>query len=390
MTEAAQPPNPTAPPPPPAPRARRRWPVVLGVVLVVVLALVIVASRINLNYYALTPGDAQPVDPLIRVPPAQGHPVHGQVLLTDVYVAQLTLLTYLPNEWDSDADVVPADELLGPYTPPDQLTDQGYLEMAQSKDYARAAAFTRLGHHVGVQSVGAQVFAVAPGSPADPGLSVGQVIKAAGGTPTPDTCALVGVLHRYAPGQRVTLSVQQTTFNDKGTPVPGRTVSRTVRLGVNPHPDVPTGCPGVTGPNRAYLGVELEDQQHFTYPFPVSVDTSQIGGPSAGLAMTLSIVNKLSTGDITDGYKVAATGTIDPTGAVGDVGGVAQKTVAVEQAGARVFFVPRDEYHDAVSKDIASLKIYPVSSLDQALSILRRLGGHVPPAPTGATTAAIG
>jgi PDZ domain-containing protein len=354
---------------------------VLTVVTVVVVALVVVAGRIQLDYYALTPGTAQSVDPLVRVPPSQRHPVHGQVLLTDVYVTQLTLLTYLPNEWDSNADVVSAAELLGPSTPPDQLTAQGYLEMAQSQAYAKAAALTRLGHHVGERNVGTVVFAVAPGSPAGPSLSVGEVVTAVGGTPTPDTCSFVAALHHYLPGQRVELSVRETTFNDNGTPVPGRTVNRAVRLARNPHPDTPTGCPGVNGPNRGYLGVDLETQQQFSYPFPVSVDTSQIGGPSAGLAMTLSIVNKLSTGDITDGHKVAATGTIDPTGAVGDVGGVAQKTVAVEQAGARVFFVPPDEYHDALSKDVASLRIYPVSSLDQALTILRRLGGRVPPAP---------
>jgi len=361
-------------------------------VLVVGIAVVVVAGRVNLNYYALTPGQAQSVDPLIKVPRALGHRVHGQVLLTDVFVTQLTLLTYLPNKWDSSADVVPAAELLGPDTPPDQLTAQGYLEMAQSQAYAKAAALTRLGHRVGEQNVGVLVYAVQPGSPADRSLSVGQVVKAAAGTPTPDTCALVGALHHYLPGQKVALSVQETTFDDNGTPITGRTVTRTVRLGTNPHPDAPTGCPGVTGRGRAYLGVELEDQQHFTYPFPVSVDTSQIGGPSAGLAMTLSIVNKLSTGNITDGKKVAATGTIDPTGAVGDVGGVPQKTLAVEQAGARVFFVPPGEYKDALSKDVPSLKIYPVSTLDQALTILRRLGGHVPPAPAtaGVATAASG
>ncbi len=353
-------------------------------VLVVVLAAVVVAGRIQLNYYALTPGVAQSVDPLIRVPPSQRHPVHGQVLLTDVYVTQLTLLTYLPNLWDANADVVPAAELLGPYTPPAQLTAQGYLEMAQSQAYAKAAAFTRLGHHVGEHDAGVLVFAVEPSAPAAPVLSVGEVIKGVGATPTPNTCAFVGALHGYAPGQSVALSVQETTFTNSGTPVPGRTVSRTVRLAKNPNPDVPTGCPGVHGPNRAYLGIEPATQQDFTYPFPVKIDTSQIGGPSAGLAMTLSIVNKLSTGDIADGAKVAATGTIDPTGAVGDVGGVPQKTIAVEQAGARVFFVPPGEYKQAMSKDTASLKIYPVSTLDQALSILKRLGGSVPPAPSPA------
>jgi PDZ domain-containing protein len=79
---------------------------------------------------------------------------------------------------------------------------------------------------------------------------------------------------------------------------------------------------------------------------------------------------------------VAATGTIDASGDVGDVGGVAQKTIAVERAGATVFFVPPEEYSVARSKATSSLHVYSVSTLDQALHILRSLGGSVPAAAT--------
>ena len=75
---------------------------------------------------------------------------------------------------------------------------------------------------------------------------------------------------------------------------------------------------------------------------------------------------------------MAATGTIDAQGDVGDVGGVAQKTIAVERAGATVFFVPPQEYAAAMSKDTPQLHVYAVSSLDQALQILKRLGGTIP------------
>jgi PDZ domain-containing protein len=128
--------------------------------------------------------------------------------------------------------------------------------------------------------------------------------------------------------------------------------------------------------------VDVETQQDFTYPFPVAINTTDIGGPSAGLAMTLGIMDKLSTGDLTGRHVVAATGTIDASGDVGDVGGVAQKTIAVERAGATVFFVPPEEYSVARSKATSSLHVYSVSTLDQALHILRSLGGSVPAAAT--------
>ena len=169
-------------------------------------------------------------------------------------------------------------------------------------------------------------------------------------------------------------------MTSNATLIHGKVVQRSVRLGRAPAGTGSAGCPGVSGSSRAYLGVEIETWQDFTYPFAVTIDTSDIGGPSAGLAMTLGIIDALEGGDLTGGAVVAATGTIDPSGAVGDVGGVAQKTVAVERAGAKAFLVPPEEYGVAKSAAGSGLRVYAVSSLDQALGVLRRLGGHVPPA----------
>ncbi len=84
--------------------------------------------------------------------------------------------------------------------------------------------------------------------------------------------------------------------------------------------------------------------------------------------MTLGIIDKLSSGRLTGNRIVAATGTIDPYGNVGDVGGVAEKTIAVEQAGATVFFVPSVELKAAESKATPQLHVYAVNNLDQVLA----------------------
>ncbi len=65
---------------------------------------------------------------------------------------------------------------------------------------------------------------------------------------------------------------------------------------------------------RLDLGIEPEDQVDFTYPFPVKIDVTNIGGPSAGLAMTLGVIDALTNGSVTGGHTVAATGTIDSPG----------------------------------------------------------------------------
>jgi PDZ domain-containing protein len=103
--------------------------------------------------------------------------------------------------------------------------------------------------------------------------------------------------------------------------------------------------------------------------------------------MSLGIIDKLSSGRLTGGRIVAATGTIDQDGNVGDVGGVAEKTIAVEQAGATVFFVPKVEFKTAEAKASPQLHVYGVSNLDQVLRILKGLGGNVPTNPVPAQAA---
>lgn len=381
----------TWPPPAPAPLRRRRWPVVVLTVVLLVLVLVLAASRIDLDYYVLTPGDAQPVGPLVTVPPSKAHPIHGPVLLTDVYESRVTLLSYLPDRLDGDAQLVPTTAVLGADTSPGELTAQGYLEMAQAQASAKAAAFRRLGYPVPASQDGTLVFGVAPGSPASPVLRVGQIVKAVDGVATPGVCAFERALAPYGPGDEVRLSVEQSRVTERAVIVPGPTVVERVRLG-RPPPSgsgqAANGCPGVTAPSRGHLGIEVTTDVTFRYPFPVAIDTSEIGGPSAGLAMTLTIIDKLYSGDVTGGRTVAATGTIDPQGYVGPVGGVPQKTVAVERAGATVFLVPPAQYRTAMAKALPSLHVYPVATLAQALSVLHRLGGQVPPHPSSPASVA--
>ncbi len=347
--------------------------------MVIVVALA-TASRVSLNYYVLSPGDAQSVGPLIKVPADRAHRISGPILLTDVFVSPVTALSYLPDLLSGNDQLVPADALESPGIPASELTAQGYLEMVQAKAAAKTAAFRRLGYHVPEQDAGAVIAAVESNSPAYSALRVGQVLTAVDGVSTPTGCDVVGQLAKFGPGQQVTLSVEKNRFTADGTFVQGPTATKTLRLATHPanFPSA-SGCRGVE-PAKGFLGVSLQTQQDFTYPFPVTINTADIGGPSAGLAMTLGLVNTLSDGHLTGGRIVAATGTISASGQVGDVGGVAQKTIAVEQAGATVFLVPPPELGAARSKATPSLHVYAVSTLAQALSILQKLDGQVPAA----------
>ena len=370
-----------APPLPPAGGRRRRrhriWPYFLGFLALVVIA-GFIAARISVNYYVLTPGDATPVAQYIEVPPNDNHPLTGKILLTDVFVTQLNALNYLQYKYfDSNSEIFPASELLDGAPNEDQFLDQGFLQMAQAQSYATAAALSHLGYQVRATNAGTLVYGIESGTPAAKVLHVAQVITAVNGTATPSTCDLIQALRGITPGTTVSLAVEDSSINDVGTFVPGPTVQKSLTVAAPPKGSVVTGC-GAPFKPTALLGIDPMTQQDWHFPVDVTVHTENIGGPSAGLAMTLGIIDKLSSGRLTGHRIIAATGTIDQNGNVGDVGGVPEKTIAVERAGATVFFVPAVEGAKAKAKANAQLHVYAVNNLDQVLRILKHLGGSVP------------
>jgi len=367
--------------------AGRRWPVVLIVLFAVIIAAGWIANQVPVNYYVITPGDATPVSQFIEVPAGLNHPLTGKILLTDVFVTKLNALSYVRYRFlDANNEVVSGPDLFGPTPNESQYLDQGYLQMAQAQNFATAAALTRLGYTVTSTNAGALVYGIAPHSPASKTLQVAQVITAVDGTSTPTDCSLIGALHGVTPGTVVALTVEQSSINDIGQVVPGPTAQKQVRLAEPPKGLVDTGCGAPTRPT-AYLGIDPQTQMDWHFPIKVTVHTADIGGPSAGLAMSLGIIDSLSSGRLTGHRIIAATGTIDQNGNVGDVGGVAEKTVAVERAGASVFFVPAVERATAQAKANSHLHVYAVSNLDQVLRILERLGGGVPTNPVPAQVA---
>jgi Lon-like protease len=358
-----------------------RWLRLLLVVAALLVVAGVVADQIDLNEYAIMPGVAQPVAPLITVPRAKAHRIHGRVLLTDVYLSQVTALGYLFDEMDG-AQLLPATTVLGPATPPSELAAQGYLEMAQSQAAAKAAALTRLGDHVRAHASGVTVFAVVPGSPASDHLEVGQLITAVDGRKTDSACAFSQALATHRAGSTVDLAVERTRVSPRAVLLPGPRAVERVRLGRWPRqvarPAATSSCPEAASPDRGFLGIEAQTQIDYSEPVPITIKTTSIGGPSAGLAMTLGVIDTLWDGRLTGGRTVAATGTIAADGAVGDVGGVRQKTVAVERAGASVFFVPLAQRSTAEAAATPGLRVFGVRSLTQALADLGRLGGSVP------------
>jgi PDZ domain-containing protein len=350
------------------PRQAWRW----ALAAIVVAAAVLVASlTITLPYYIESPGLAQSIKPLIQVDPAHRHPVQGDVLLSTVALQSSVHPIDLAASWfDSNEHVVARQDVTGGQSP-QQFNLQSVQDMSQSETEAIVVGLRRLGYHVPETGDGVLVVGIDPRAAAVGHMAPGDVIFGADGKPVSIVSDLTKIILGHKPGQQLALKVEDTS---------GARHDLAVSLIACPE-DI---CPGTHG-TRPYLGVELQTRHDkFLYPFKISIDLNNVGGPSAGLAFALGVVDTLSTGNITGGKKVAVTGTISPDGSVGPIGGIALKTVAVENAGADVFLVPKDvagtepQYSAAAAKARGHhLKVIAVGSLEDALNALRSLGGNL-------------
>lgn len=208
--------------------------------------------------------------------------------------------------------------------------------------------------------------------PADDVLDPADTILEVDGTPVPTLDDLGAALEGGQPGDVVELTIDR----------PGQEVMDvSVELASDPQ-----------DPERTIIGFVPFDTRTVDLPFDVSIDTAAVGGPSAGLAFTLALVDELTNGDLTGGRDIALTGTIRLDGTVGPIGGLEQKVSAVHQHGVEVFLIPAEQF-ELTDPDPANpvdgicrweclnaagdgeVVLIPVASLEDALAVLQVLGG---------------
>jgi PDZ domain-containing protein len=359
MTDEMLPGDAGAPGPPPerSSRLRRRitWAVGAGVALLG--ALIFASSLISSGYVAYKPGSASPAEDRIEVHGADTFTPAGDILFLTVTVDRMSKLEKWWYDRNGDVDMVKESDAF-----PKGRTENRQVNaqlMTQSKSDAELAALTYLGYDVFDLS-GARVTSVVDGSPSDGHLKSGDTIVAIDGTAVSSRDDAITRLRSTTPGQSITLRVENAE---------GAVRDETVVAGSRPDPTQTYG----------YLGVSLDDRirQKQEMPIDLSIDSGRVGGDSAGLAFTLSIIDELTAGELTGGHRIAVTGTIDPTGNVGPIGGIRQKVVAARKAKAELLLVPEGEnYDDAVAKANGSIKIVPVKDLKGALAALSDFGGN--------------
>ncbi len=114
------------------------------------------------------------------------------------------------------------------------------------------------------------------------------------------------------------------------------------------------------------------NQRDFEFVVSVPKGVDEVDGPSAGLPMTIATYAAIMKKP-TNEY-VYSTGTVDSSGAVGDVGGVLYKAEAAAQNGARVILVPYDQ---TVVSTTSPLETNPTTGLVNLQSQLSHDGYNV-------------
>ena len=370
MTASSAPYPPSGPPAPPGPPllpASRLW-WFTGPLLLALLAIIVLVAARPVPYLALRPGSARSVEPLITLSAVKGEakPTDeaptSDLLFVTVSVRQPAGIEALWYARDRTNDVVPEKVVNGSQSQEQNRTFNLQL-MTDSKDKAAKVALERAGYTVKLTTTGAVVTDLDPSYPVAKVLQPSDTIVAADGKRVTKADDLVAAIAAHRPGQKIALTVDRLS--------PAGRVTVQAELAKNPK----------TG--KAQLGVSLESRPKYDFPVKVDIDSGQVGGPSAGLAFTLALIDRLTPGDLTGKRPVAVTGTIELDGSVGPVGGVVQKTEAAYRAGAKLFIVPTDEYADAKKAARGRLQVRQVTDVDQALKILRQFGGDPVPA-TGA------
>ncbi len=203
-------------------------------------------------------------------------------------------------------------------------------------------------------------------------LLFGDILTSANGQPVQTTSDLFAALEGVQPGDTFNLEVQ---FFDQ----PAREISLKLNEsnsdeGVLVLDEVVTETSQTCPDSQSWLVANWPDLELIT---KVSFDTGDVGGPSAGLAFALAVVDLLTEGDLTGGYRVATTGIFRTpfSDEVSSVGGVRQKTTAVRNSGYDIFLVPENDYDEAIAAAGDKLRVERVSTLRDALAILECLGG---------------
>ena len=343
----------------------------------ILIVTVLVAMVWPMQRYETAPGRAEFVgsrlsvagDQVVVYPPERG------VRFVTALGTELNPLQAFMGWIDPFVNVLTCEERFGDCNPTQSRQVQ-LGAMANAKEIAAYVALSYLGFDTTFQEGPAQVAGFdpsvcpedAPPQRACQVLAVGDVITSIDVGDGPIEVDVISklseALKNAQAGDIATLEVTPLTNNGPGIPT-------NIEVELIQSPD---------DASRTLIGFSARDTRTVQLPFTVNFDTDDIGGPSAGLSLTVALIDSLTKGELIPSQGVAVTGTIQDDGSVGAIGALVQKSIAVKKSGAKIFLVPTAQGPDDIAAAQAAVgdavKIVPVATLGAALEALVNFGGE--------------
>lgn len=323
--------------------------------VVVTLLMALAASAFYYPPLAVTkPGPAIDVAEGISIEGVPTTEVNGEYLLLSVEVSQTNALGTLWAAVHPDQRVTPVSALV-----PEGISDEEFMQaqlrmFEESQMLAAAAAAESAGLEVDMSGEGARVVATVPESPAEGELQEGDLITAVNGTQVELSADLGDIVSARPAGTAFEIVLE--------------------RDGQSQTIEVTSARLDAVEELSAGIGVLVATENlDIDLPFEIDFEAMDVGGPSAGLAYALAIVDILDERDLAGGETVGATGSISVDGTVRPVGGIHPKSQAAKAAGAQVLLMHTDDIDKL--RDADDLTVRGVDDLDEAVEALSQITG---------------
>ncbi|HET9258725.1 MAG TPA: S16 family serine protease [Acidimicrobiia bacterium] len=324
------------------------WPLYLIGAFFFVGVVSVVIWNVELPYLAYSAGPVSDASDSVVAEEVDVYPPEGELLMLTVVSQDVNVFEALLAGLDPTVDLVRKQAVRRAGESDEDYRNRVLQQMDDSNFRAVAVALRYLGYEMPVTDV--VINEIVEGVPAAAVLSLDDSVRAVNGFPIDSVDDFAPALDGYAVGDVITVEVERGE----------ETLVLEVELAEREEE-----------PGQPMIGVVLGELTES--PFPLSIEAGDIGGPSAGMMHTIAIIDTLTEGELTRGHVIAGTGTIQPDGTVGSIGGIRQKVVGAEAAGAEAILVPQANYENALTAEYDDIEIVPVATLDDAISYLESL-----------------
>lgn len=349
---------------------------VLLISLAALVGLVVVALVLPVPFVKLAPGPTFNIigendgKPVLTITGTQTFPGTGNLDMTTVLESGgprggLTFIDAIASWFDSADAVVPRELIYPDDVTGDQVKARQTGLFSLSESDAIGAALNYLGRPAKTRII---VSSVTRDSPAFDRLQIGDAIISVDGKPVEKASQVVDAVRAQPIGTTFSVVVSRN--------VDGEAKEQTVEVTSAENPDAA---------GKPYLGVQVGPL--YLPDFTVDFALQDVGGPSAGLMFALGLIDRLTPGDLAQGRHIAGTGTIDPAGEVGAIGGIRQKLAGARGAGAELFLMPKVHCAEAEGHVPDGLAVAAVDTLTEAVQAIEGWTAGRAPAGCPATPA---